>query len=98
MSVDTDEQRPVDPLPLTIKTDRLGNGKHVRLVEALVERGAAMAGSAEGDPLCGQRWIGLQAEVGSHQFRDIHQLRAFRGLSGQRIDVRAHRRHLRKLR
>src|ERR1700682_2616397 len=98
MRVDTDEQRPVDPLPLAIKTDSLRNGEHVRLVEAPVERRAAMSGGAEGHSLCRHRGIGPQTEVGSDQLRDIYQLRAFRGLSGQRTEMRAHLRHLRNAR
>ena len=49
--VEADEQRAVDALLPAVLADRLGDGEHVALVEAHVERAAAMAGSAEGHPL-----------------------------------------------
>ena len=49
--VDAEEQRPVDALPLPVLADRLGDRQHVPLVEAALERRAAMAGGAEGDAL-----------------------------------------------
>ena len=53
--VDADEQRPIDALLAPIVADRLGDRQHVRLVEAAVERRAAMAGRAERDALRWQR-------------------------------------------
>src|SRR5271170_5115394 len=88
--VDADEQGPLNTLLLAIKADRLSDSKNVRLVEASVERRAAMAGRAEGHALGRYRWIGPQTEVGRDQFRDIDQLRSLRGSSGQRTDIRIH--------
>src|SRR3546814_4108476 len=45
--VDAQEQRAVDALLLAVLADGLGDGQDVLLVEAAVERTAAMAGSAE---------------------------------------------------
>src|SRR3546814_9668855 len=62
--VDAQEQRAVDALLLAVLADGLGDGQYVLLVEAAVERTAAMAGSAERHPLRGDRRIGLHVEIG----------------------------------
>src|SRR3546814_13742179 len=57
-------QRAVDALLLAVLADGLGDGQDVLLVEAAVERTAAMAGRAERHPLRGDRRIGLHVEIG----------------------------------
>jgi hypothetical protein len=49
MGVDADEERAVDAGTLAVIADRLADGEDVVLVEGIMERGAAMAGGAEGE-------------------------------------------------
>jgi hypothetical protein len=51
--IDADVERPVNALLLAIKADRLRDCENVRLIEPVIERGAAMARSSKHDPLCG---------------------------------------------
>ncbi len=53
MRIDADVERSVDALLLTIEANRLRDRENVRLIERVIERGAAMPGSAEHDPLRG---------------------------------------------
>lgn len=51
MGVDPDEQRPGDADTVPVLADRLADGQDVRLIEGVVEGGAAMPRGAEGDAL-----------------------------------------------
>ena len=51
MRVDAEKQRAVDPLLLAVIANGLTDGEHMPFVESLIERGAAMPGGAEGNPL-----------------------------------------------
>ena len=51
MGVDADEQRAVDAARLAMIAQRLADRQDMRLVESVVERGAAMPRGAERHPL-----------------------------------------------
>src|SRR5262245_7474851 len=51
--IEANVERPVNALLLAIKTNRLRDCENVRLVERVIERGTAMAGSAKHDALGG---------------------------------------------
>ena len=51
--IDADVERSVDALLLAVKANRLRDCENVRLIERVIERGAAMPGSSKHDPLCG---------------------------------------------
>src|SRR5690606_29719818 len=63
VGVAADEQRAADALGGPVLDDRLGGRRDVVLVEAVVERGAAMAGGAEGDGLVRIGGIGVEVVV-----------------------------------
>ena len=56
--VESQKQRPVDALLSAVIADRLSDRQDVRLVEARVERAAAMSGGTEGDALRGDARVG----------------------------------------
>ena len=62
-------------LLLAIKANRLRDGEDVRLVEGVIERGAAMAGSSKHDALCGHGWIRLPRVIRGHQPGHVDQQR-----------------------
>src|SRR5262249_16522639 len=53
VGIEADVERPVNALLLAIKANRLRDSENVRLVERVIERGAAMTGSSKHDALCG---------------------------------------------
>ena len=73
VGVAADEQRPVGALGRAVAADRLGRGGDVRLVERGVERGSAMAGRAEGDPLGGVGRVGPDLVVGADETVDVDE-------------------------
>src|SRR5215831_18342313 len=52
VGIDADVERSVDALLLAIEANRLRNCKNVRLIERVIQRGTAMAGSSKYDALC----------------------------------------------
>ena len=90
MGVDADEQRPVDAGLVPMVADRLADRQDMRLVEGVIERRAAMPGSAERHPLRRHRRIGPAGEIGRHQLRDVRQHRLRGGLACRRIDLSGH--------
>ena len=90
MGVDPDEQRPVDAAGLAMIADRLADREDMVLVEGVVERGAAMPGGAERNPLRRYGRVGLARKIGRHQPRHIGQHRRLGGLAGERIYVGGH--------
>src|SRR5260370_39594462 len=73
MSVEPDEQRPVDALPPTILADGLTDREHMKFVETRVEGAAAMAGGAEGNTLRGNRGVRPLAVIGGNEPRNVDQ-------------------------
>ena len=73
--IDADVERSVDALLLAIEANRLRDCEDVRLVERVIERGAAMPGSSKHDALCGHRWIGLPRVIRGHQPGHVDQQR-----------------------
>src|SRR6267378_7820765 len=57
--IDADVERSVDALLLAIEANRLCDCEDVRLIERVIERGAAMPGSSKYHALCGYGRIGL---------------------------------------
>jgi len=51
VSVDAQEQRPIDAILPPVEADRLSDRQHVGLVERVAKRRPAVAGGAEMDPL-----------------------------------------------
>jgi hypothetical protein len=92
MGVGAEKQRAVDALPAAVGADRLGDGEDVVLVEAAVERGAAMPGRAERNPLCGILRIGLRLPVGIQLLADVHQVAGLCRHACARVDPGAHQR------
>ena len=81
---------PVMLATLPVLADRLADGQDVRLIEGVVEGGAAMPRGAEGDALRWHRWIRPAGEIRRHQPRHIDQ-RGRRGrLAGQRTYLGSH--------
>ena len=78
--VDSQEQGAVDALLLAVEADGLADSEDMALVESPVERGAAMAGSAEGHALRRHRRIGAFGIVSRDEIRNVDQ----RGRVGRR--------------
>src|ERR1700722_7503135 len=70
--------------------NRLADRQDVRLVERVVEGGAAMPRGAERNPLRRDRGIGLAFEIGGHQPGYVRQHGWGGDLAGQRIDFSSH--------
>ncbi|CAM5332766.1 hypothetical protein SSTU70S_01077 [Stutzerimonas stutzeri] len=71
VGVHTHEQRAVDAFLTTVIADRLGSGEDVPLVEAAIERGAAVPGGAERHLLRRVGRIRAVAVVARHQARQV---------------------------
>ena len=87
MGVDPDKQRTGKTGALPMIAQRLADRDDMRLVERMVERGAAMPGCAERNPLRRHRRIGLAGKIRCHQPRNIRQHRGVSGFAGERIDL-----------
>ncbi len=85
--IEPDEQGAVDPRVLALEADRLGDCEDVVLVEGGIERGAAMPGGPEHDPLRGHGRIRLSLVVSIDEARDVDEDRRGSGLSGERADL-----------
>ena len=81
---------PVMPCAAPVIAQRLADRQDMRLVEGVVERGAAMPRGAERHPLRRNRRVGLAREIGRHQPRDVRQHRRIDDLAGERIDFGGH--------
>ena len=90
VGVDADEQRAGDAAALPVIAQRLADRQDMRLVEGVVERGAAMPRGAERHPLRRHRRIGLAGEIGRHQPRHVRQHGRRSGLAGERVYVSGH--------
>src|SRR4029453_15972524 len=53
MRIDADVERPVNALLLAVEANRLRDCEDVRLIERVIERGAAVPGSSKHNALCG---------------------------------------------
>ena len=73
--VDADEQRAGDAASAAVMTDRLADRQDMRLVEGVVEGGAAMTRRAERNALRRDRRVRLAGEIRRHQPRHIDQHR-----------------------
>ncbi|MNT36178.1 hypothetical protein D3C72_1722460 [compost metagenome] len=89
MGIGANEQRTIDALGLTVQADRLADGQDVILVEAQVQRAAAVPGGAERDALAGNAGIGLAGVIGGQQARDIHQHGGWSRFACQRTELHA---------
>jgi hypothetical protein len=86
VGVDAEEDGTVDPLLSAVLADRLRDGEDVRLVEGVVERRAAVAGSAEGDAFLATARVGLVRVVGRDEAWDIGEHRGLGKLTGTWVD------------
>ncbi len=75
MGVDSQEQRTVNALLLSIIANRLRDREDVPFVESLVQRGASMTGGSEGNPLRHDSRVGTLGVVRRHQARDVDEIR-----------------------
>ena len=73
MRVLREEERAGGVLGGAVLDDGLRDGEDVRVVEAGVERGAAMAGGTEADALRGDAGVGVVGVEGGDQARDVDQ-------------------------
>jgi hypothetical protein len=90
VGVDADEQRTGDAAAVAMIADRLADRQDMRLVEGVVEGGAAMPRGAERHPLRRHQGVGLSGKIGRHQPRDVRQHRRLDHLAGKRIDFSGH--------
>jgi hypothetical protein len=90
VGIDADEQRPGDAAAPAVIADRLADRQDMRLVEGVVEGGAAMPRGAERHPLRGHGRVGLSGKIGRHQPRNVRQHRRLGALAGERIDFGSH--------
>lgn len=82
--VDACQERSVDAARTSVLADGMVDRQHVRLVAAVVERRAAVAGRAEGNALRRVRSVGPAGEVGREQARHVQQERPIANLAGAR--------------
>ncbi len=87
VGVAAEEQRAVDPLRRAVAADRLGDREHVRLVERLRGRRAAVPGGAEAHALGGLRRVGALVVVRRDQRIDVDQGGGVRQLAGVWVDA-----------
>ena len=82
--VDADEQRAGDAASAPVMTDRLADRQDMRLIEGVVEGGAAMTRRAERHALRRDRRVRFAGEIRCHQPRHIDQHRWLDRLAGER--------------
>ncbi len=90
VGVDADEQRSGNAAALAMIANHLADRHNMRLVEGVVEGGAAMARGAERHPLRRHGRVGLSGKIGRHQPRNVRQHRRLGALAGERIDFGSH--------
>jgi hypothetical protein len=89
--VPAEKEGPPDALRPAIGADRLGDGQDMPLVEAELQRGAAVPRRPEGHALLGDLGVGPLGEIGGDELGHVDQDRRRRGLSCEWIDLwRAH--------
>ena len=84
MCVNSQKQRAVGPLFLSIEADRLSYRKYVSLIERAVEGRPAMPGGAEGNPLLRHGRVRRLCIISRDEFGHVDQHRWLRWLSCKR--------------
>jgi hypothetical protein len=74
----------VDPLLLSVLANGLSDGEDMPLVERLIERGTAVPGCTERDPLLGHRRVRRLGVIGRDELGHVHQHRWLGWLSRKR--------------